>query len=113
MDGPPEDHDGTEDLGRRVLEEHPHFQLVLLDGQRWSCQLLAWGRYELLVETPEGRCLVPQHAIAYIILDGDTDAPSRAATATVLAMPELAEAAESPGGAVAVASEEQPDPPIP
>src|SRR5207247_2261537 len=103
MDSPPHGYDGSEDLGRRVLEEHPHFQLVLLNGQQWTCHLLAWGRHELLVQTAEGRCLVPQQAIAYIVLDGDTNMPSRMAATTVVAVPELAEGAEPSAEAVATA----------
>jgi hypothetical protein len=104
MKSPHDGHDESEDLGRRVLEEHKHFQLVLLDGQRWTCHLLAWGRHELLVQTETGRCLVSQHAIAYVILEEEASAVLREATAVVVATAsELAE--ETPA--------EEPPPPIP
>jgi hypothetical protein len=118
MGRPHDDGNGpADDLGRRVLEEHPEFQLVLLDGQRWSCSLLAWGRHELLVRTANGRYLVPQHAIAYVVLEEEigpelAERNADAATA-ILSASELAEAAEPSIPAVFTATEERPDPPIP
>ena len=91
--------DASSDPAFTVLPPADHAKRVIVVGH---------GRVGQLV------CdLLEKHAIAYIVLEGDTDAPSRVAAATVVAMPELAEAAESSGGAVAAASEEQPDPPIP
>jgi hypothetical protein len=62
-------HDGTGDLGREVLEAQRAFDVVLVNGERWSCQLLAWGEHELLLTTPEGKYLLPKHFIAYVVLD--------------------------------------------
>jgi hypothetical protein len=96
-----------------VLEEHRDFQLVFLDGQRWNCHLLAWGRHELLVQTVDGRYLVPQHAIAYIALEGQSDRPPEMTAVATVPLPELVELATPPATEVFTADVERPDPPTP
>jgi hypothetical protein len=62
------------DLGRTVLQEYQTFGVVLINGERWQCRLVACGREELLVTTESGRILLPKHAIVYVILAEDPDA---------------------------------------
>src|SRR5688572_4489 len=57
------------DLARRVVAERDEFDIVLLDGTRWSCTLREYGERELLVETEAGLYLLPWHSIQYLILE--------------------------------------------
>jgi hypothetical protein len=56
-------------LARRILEEHRSFGVQLVDGSRWRCRLLAYGDRELLVETNQGRYLLPWRSVLYLELD--------------------------------------------
>jgi hypothetical protein len=76
-------HGGTGDLGREVLEAQRVFDVVLMNGERWSCQLVAWGEHELLVTTPAGKYLLPKHFIAYVVLQEEDDAYLAEAAETV------------------------------
>ncbi len=73
------------DLGREVLEAQRRFDVVLLTGERWSCELLTWGENELLVATGMGRYLLPKHTIAYVVLEEVDDDLLDADTAAVMA----------------------------
>jgi hypothetical protein len=57
------------DLARRMVAERDSFDLVLLDGTRWSCALQEYGERELLVETETGLYLVPWHSVQYVVLE--------------------------------------------
>lgn len=67
-----DEHPSTDDLMRRTLEERQDFDLVFIDGERWGCRLLEYGREALVVLCAGVRYLVPIHAIKYIVLDEDT-----------------------------------------
>ena len=68
----PDEHPSTDDLMRRTLEERQDFDLVFIDGERWGCRLVEYGREALVVLSAGVRYLVPIHAIKYIVLDEDT-----------------------------------------
>ena len=67
-----DEHPSTDDLMRRTLEERQDFDLVFIDGERWGCRLVEYGREALVVLSAGVRYLVPIHAIKYIVLDEDT-----------------------------------------
>ncbi len=72
------------DLGREVLEAQRRFDVVLLTGERWSCELLAWGENELLISTAAGRYLLPKHSIAYVVLEESEEALAESEAAVVV-----------------------------
>jgi hypothetical protein len=114
MTSPYEQPEPADDLGRRVLEAQERFQLVLLDGTRWSCSLVAWGRYDLLVRTESGRYLVPQHAIAYVALDEEAPALLREAAAVAVASEAELAADDTVAGVLpGPGPEALPEPPVP
>ena len=52
-----------------VLREARYFDAVLLDGEILACKLLQWGNYDLLVETDQGKILLPKHSIKYMVVE--------------------------------------------
>jgi hypothetical protein len=76
---------GAGDLGREILEAQRRFDVVLLTGERWSCELVRWGENELLVATEAGRYLLPKHTIAYVVLEEVEESLLAAETAAVVA----------------------------
>lgn len=76
---------GAGDLGREVLEAQRRFDVVLLTGERWSCELVAWGENELLISTAAGRYLLPKHTIAYVVLEETEEDLMDEETAAVVA----------------------------
>lgn len=52
-----------------VLREVRYFDAVLLDGETLTCKLLQWGNYDLLVETDQGKILLPKHSIKYMVVE--------------------------------------------
>ena len=104
--------DNPEHLGRRVLTQNEHFDLVLRSGERMSCTLLAWGLDAVLVESGGVRYLIQQHAIDYAVLDDGPElvesAASVAAATSILGESPLPSPTE-----VFTIDPEHPDPPVP
>jgi hypothetical protein len=63
----------------------------LLDGERWHCELVQWGRDEVLVTTERGTYLVPRHSIRYVVLDEPADELLEEIAAEVPALQEFLE----------------------
>ena len=83
------------ELARRVVAARDAFDVVLLDGTRWSCTLREYGERELLVETGTGLYLLPWHSVQYVILEDRAPADAMLQTA-VDEVPALQEFLEEP-----------------
>jgi len=93
---------------RKVLESHESFEIVLVDGERWKCQLVTWDADDLLVSTATGTYVLPRHSIKYIVLEEiGVDVLERAAAE----VPVLQEFLESPGVGPEEATVQVIDPP--
>ena|SRR6266487_2804634 len=86
-----DDEAGRADPWRWTFESHVDFDLVLLDGDLWHCHLLQWSPNELLVETERGTCLVPRHAIKFVLVDQPAQELLEQAAAQVPALQEFLE----------------------
>ena len=83
------------DLARRVIAGRDGFDVVLLDGTRWSCTLQEYGERELLVETETGLYLLPWHSVQYVVLEDKAPAEAILMTA-VEEVPALQEFLDEP-----------------
>jgi hypothetical protein len=81
------------ELARRVLEGAGTFDVVLTNGERWTCHLREIGEDELLVDNNRGSYLLPRESILYVILEEEnSDSILREAAADV---PQLREFLDS------------------